>query len=118
MQKDKSFKKFLLSLYAPVRALTVIMLTASVLYGLSGLFKQYFLKNIIDFGIDGSYSKLYLNIGLMLGFEVLGIIFTYVQNITRCIKSLPQTNSICFRKSFMLATKNGYSFFADRYGFP
>ncbi len=115
MQKDKLFKKFLLSLYAPVRALTVIMLTASVLYGLSGLFKQYFLKNIIDFGIDGSYSKLYLNIGLMLGFEVLGIIFTYVQNITRCIKIFRKQTPYVSEKSFMLATKNGYSFFADNH---
>lgn len=115
MQKDKSFKKFLFSLYSPVRALTIVMLGAAVLYGLSGLFKQYFLKNIIDFGIDGSYSKLYLNIGLMLGFEVLGIIFTYVQNITRCIKVYRKQTPYVSEKSFMLATKNGYSFFVDNH---
>ena len=54
MKKD--FKKFVISLYKPVKALAIIMISCMMISQILDLVKQYIIKGIIDLPSNSNFQ--------------------------------------------------------------
>lgn len=52
----KEFKKFVISLYKPVKYLTIIMIVCMAISQVLDLVKQYIIKDIIDLPSKGNFQ--------------------------------------------------------------
>ena len=115
MKKD--FKKFVLSLYKPVKTLAIIMISCMIISQILDLVKQYIIKGIIDLPSNSNFqtTDLYKTILILLGVIVLELIFYYISNITRTIYVVKKQTPYISEKLFNNLDKKKYSFFADNY---
>lgn len=115
MKKD--FKKFVISLYKPVKALAIIMISCMIISQILDLVKQYIIKGIIDLPSNPNFqtTDLYKTIFILLGVIVLELIFYYISNITRTIHVVKKQTPYISEKLFNNLDKKKYSFFADNY---
>lgn len=115
MKKD--FKKFVLSLYKPVKTLAIIMISCMIISQILDLVKQYIIKGIIDLPSNSNFqtTDLYKTILILLGVIVLELIFYYISNITRTIHVVKKQTPYISEKLFNNLDKKKYSFFADNY---
>lgn len=115
--KKGEFKKFLLSLYKPVKLLTIVMIVSMIISQVFDVLKQYIIKGIIDlptirnFQVDDLYRVMFY----LLVVIVLEIVFFYISNITRTIHVLKKQTPYISEKLFKNLDKKTYSFFADNY---
>ncbi len=111
------FKKFLLSLYKPVKGLTFIMIVSMLISQILNLVKQYIIKGIIDLPNMENFqtSDLYRVIITLLVVIVFELIFFYTSNITRTIHMVKKQTPYVSEKLFNNLEKKTYSFFADNY---
>lgn len=114
---NSNFKKFVISLYKPVKGLTIIMIGSMVVSQILNLIKQYIIKGIIDLpSIDNfQISELYRVIFTLLVVIILELIFFYISNITRTIHMVKKQTPYISEKLFNNLDKKSYSFFADNY---
>ena len=84
MEKE-NFKKFIISLYKPVKFLTITMILSMVIAQILDLVKQYIIKGIIDLPSTENFqvTDLYHVAFILLFVIVLELIFSYISNITR-----------------------------------
>ena len=115
MKKD--FKKFVISLYKPVKTLAIIMISCMMISQILDLVKQYIIKGIIDLPSNPNFqtTDLYKTIFILLGVIVLELIFYYISNITRTIHVVKKQTPYISEKLFNNLDKKKYSFFADNY---
>lgn len=115
MKKD--FKKFVISLYKPVKALAIVMISCMIISQILDLVKQYIIKGIIDLPSNPNFqtTDLYKTIFILLGVIVLELIFYYISNITRTIHVVKKQTPYISEKLFNNLDKKKYSFFADNY---
>lgn len=115
--KKKEFRRFLLSLYEPVKLLTIVMIGSMVISQVLDLVKQYIIKGIIDLPTISNFqvNELYKVMFYLLVVIVLEIIFFYISNITRTIHMLKRQTPYISEKLFNNLDKKTYSFFADNY---
>lgn len=115
MKKD--FKKFVISLYKPVKTLTIVMISCMIISQVLDLVKQYIIKGIIDLPSNQNFqaTDLYKTIFILLGVIVLELIFYYISNITRTIHVVKKQTPYISEKLFNNLDKKKYSFFADNY---
>lgn len=113
----KEFRKFVLSLYKPVKCLTFVMIGSMIISQILDLVKQYIIKGIIDLPSMENFQigELYKVIAILLGVIVLELIFFYVSNITRTIHIVKKQTPYISEKLFNNLDKKTYSFFADNY---
>ena len=85
MSKNSNFIRFVLSLYKPVKFLTIVMVISMVISEIFDLIKQYIIKGIIDLPTASNFqiSDLYKVIIILLVVIVLELIFFYISNITK-----------------------------------
>ena len=81
---NKKFKEFLISLYKPVKGLTILMIGSMVICQVLNLVKQYMIKDIIDLPSMSNFQikDLYNVIFILLIVIILELIFFYISNIT------------------------------------
>lgn len=114
---NKQFRTFLLSLYKPVKVLSVVMIVSMILCEVFKLIKQYIIKGIIDLpGAENfEITELYRTGFVLLIFVVLEIACWYTSNITRRIfvfrKQTPYISEVLFNH----LGKKTYPFFVDNY---
>ena len=115
--KKKQFRRFLLSLYEPVKLLTIVMIGSMVISQVLDLVKQYIIKGIIDLPFVNNFqvNELYRVMFYLLVVIVLEIIFFYISNITRTIHMLKRQTPYISEKLFNNLDKKTYSFFTDNY---
>lgn len=115
--KKKEFRRFLLSLYEPVKLLTIVMIGSMVISQVLDLVKQYIIKGIIDLPFVNNFqvNELYRVMFYLLVVIVLEIIFFYISNITRTIHMLKRQTPYISEKLFNNLDKKTYSFFTDNY---
>ena len=91
-----NFRKFVLSLYKPVKSLTFIMIGCMIISQILDLVKQYIIKGIIDLPSMENFqtTDLYKTIIILLCVIVLELIFYYTSNIT--------SRHHIFRKSYLI----------------
>ena len=117
MKKNKQFIKFLMSLYKPVKFLSIVMIVSIVLSQIAILFKQLIIKGLIDlptksvFGLNDLTSVLILLVGIL----VLELIFFYISNITRTIFVPKKQQPYISEMLFSNLSKKKYNFFLDNY---
>ena len=87
MNKNKNFIKFVLSLYKPVKFLSIVMVFSMMISQIFDLIKQYIIKGIIDLPNNPNFqiADLYKVIFILLTVIILELIFFYISNITRTI---------------------------------
>lgn len=114
---NSDFKKFVISLYKPVKGLTIIMIGSMVIKQILDLIKQYIIKGIIDLPSMENFqiSELYKVISILLAVIILEFVFFYISNITRTIFMLKKQTPYILEKLFNNLDKKTYSFFADNY---
>ncbi len=116
MEKE-NFKKFVISLYKPVKCLTIVMILSMIISQILDLVKQYIIKGIIDlpsmenFQIDDLYKVAFI----LLVVIVLELIFFYISNITRTIHIVKKQTPYISETLFNNLNKKTYSFFTDNY---
>lgn len=116
-EKREDFKKFVISLYKPVKSLTVLMILCMVISQILDLVKQYIIKGIIDlpsaknFRIDDLYQVAFSLIVVI----ILELIFYYISNITRTIHIVKKQTPYISEKLFNNLNRKTYSFFTDNY---
>ncbi len=112
-----NFKKFLFSLYKPVKFLTFVMITSMIISQILDLIKQYIIKGIIDLPTIENFqiSDLYNVIFVLLIVIIFELIFFYISNITRTISILKKQTPYIAEKLFTHLSKKSYSFFTDNY---
>lgn len=117
MQEKKQFTKFLLSLYKPVRIMTVIMVISMIFSQFFNLLKTYIIKGIIDLPLNSNFqiSDLYYTLAILMLVILIEIIFFYVSNITRTIIVVKKQTPYIVEKLFNNLNRKKYSFFADNY---
>ena len=117
MLKNNNFKNFLLSLYKPVKGLTIIMIGSMVISQILDLIKQYIIKGIIDLPLKDSFqvNQLYMVIFALLIIIVLELIFFYISNITRTIHMVKKQTPYISEKLFNNLNTKNYAFFTDNY---
>ncbi len=115
MKKD--FKKFIISLYKPVKVLTFVMILSMIISQILDLVKQYIIKGIIDLPSKENFlpTDLYKTIFVLLGVIILELIFYYISNITRTIHVVKKQTPYISEKLFSNLDKKTYSFFTDNY---
>ena len=115
MKKD--FKKFIISLYKPVKVLTSVMILSMIISQILDLVKQYIIKGIIDLPSKENFLPidLYKTIFVLLGIIILELIFYYISNITRTIYVVKKQTPYISEKLFSNLDKKNYSFFTDNY---
>lgn len=115
MKKD--FKKFVISLYKPVKNLTIIMIISMIISQILDLVKQYIIKGIIDMPSMENFqiSDLYRISFILLAVIALEIIFFYISNIIRTIYIVKKQTPYISEKLFNNLNKKTYSFFTDNY---
>ena len=111
------FKKFVISLYKPVKTLTIIMILSMVISQILDLVKQYIIKGIIDLPSMESFqmTDLYKVILVLLVVIILELVFFYISNITRTIHMVKKQTPYISEKLFNNLEKKTYSFFTDNY---
>ncbi len=114
---NKKFKDFLLSLYKPVRCLTIIMIGSMAISQILDLVKQYIIKGIIDLPSIENFqiTDLYKAISILLIIIVLELIFYYISNIIRTIYMVKKQTPYISEKLFSNLDKKSYPFFVDNY---
>ena len=114
---NKKFKDFLLSLYKPVRCLTIIMIGSMAISQILDLVKQYIIKGIIDLPSIENFqiTDLYKEISILLIIIVLELIFYYISNIIRTIYMVKKQTPYISEKLFSNLDKKSYPFFVDNY---
>ena len=112
-----NFKKFLLSLYKPVKGLTIVMIGSMIISQILDLVKQYIIKGIIDLPSMDNFqiSDLYNVIFVLLIVIVLELIFFYISNISRTIHMVKKQTPYITKKLFNNLDKKTYPFFVDNY---
>ena len=117
IEKNRSFLKFLKSLYKPVKMLTIIMIASMIISQALDLVKQYIIKGIIDLPNTNGFqtTDLYRVIFILLGVIILELIFYYISNITRTIYMLKKQTPYISEKLFNNLNKKAYPFFVDNY---
>ena len=112
-----NFKKFLFSLYKPVKFLAFVMITSMIISQILDLIKQYIIKGIIDLPTIENFqiSDLYNVIFVLLIVIIFELIFFYISNITRTISILKKQTPYIAEKLFTHLSKKSYSFFTDNY---
>ena len=112
-----NFKKFVLSLYKPVKYLTFVMIGSMIISQILDLVKQYIIKGIIDLPSMENFqiTDLYKTIFILLCVIVLELIFFYISNITRTIHMVKKQTPYISEKLFNNLDKKTYSFFTDNY---
>ena len=82
MEKE-NFKKFIISLYKPVKFLTITMILSMVIAQILDLVKQYIIKGIIDLPSTENFqvTDLYHVAFILLFVIVLELIFSYISPI-------------------------------------
>ncbi len=115
MKKD--FKKFIISLYKPVKFLTFVMILSMIISQILDLVKQYIIKGIIDLPSKENFlpTDLYKTIFVLLGVIILELIFYYISNITRTIYVVKKQTPYISEKLFSNLDNKTYSFFTDNY---
>jgi len=115
MKKD--FKKFVISLYKPVKVLVFVMILSMMISQMLDLVKQYIIKDIIDLPSNSNFqtTDLYKTIITLLVVIILELIFYYISNITRTIHVVKKQTPYISEKLFNNLDKKTYSFFADNY---
>lgn len=116
MEKE-NFKKFVISLYKPVKGLTVVMILSMIVSQILDLVKQYIIKGIIDLPSMENFqiADLYKVVFTLLVVIVLELIFFYISNITRTIHMVKKQTPYISEKLFNNLNKKTYSFFTDNY---
>lgn len=116
MEKE-NFKKFVISLYKPVKCLTIVMILSMIISQILDLVKQYIIKGIIDLPSMENFqmADLYNVIFILLVVIVLELIFFYISNITRTIHIVKKQTPYISEKLFNNLNKKTYSFFTDNY---
>ena len=116
MEKE-NFKKFVISLYKPVKGLTVVMILSMIVSQILDLVKQYIIKGIIDLPSMKNFQivDLYKVVFTLLVVIVLELIFFYISNITRTIHMVKKQTPYISEKLFNNLNKKTYSFFTDNY---
>lgn len=115
MKKD--FKKFVISLYKPVKLLVFVMISSMMISQILDLVKQYIIKGIIDLPSKSNFQALdlYKTAVALLGVIILELIFYYISNITRTIHVVKKQTPYISEKLFNNLDRKTYSFFADNY---
>jgi len=116
MEKE-NFKKFVISLYKPVKCLTIVMILSMIISQILDLVKQYIIKGIIDLPSMENFqiADLYNVVFTLLVVIVLELIFFYISNITRTIHIVKKQTPYISEKLFNNLNKKTYSFFTDNY---
>ena len=116
MEKE-NFKKFIISLYKPVKFLTITMILSMVIAQILDLVKQYIIKGIIDLPSTENFqvTDLYHVAFILLFVIVLELIFSYISNITRTIHMVKKQTPYISEKLFNNLNRKTYSFFTDNY---
>ena len=111
------FKKFIWSLYKPVKLLTFIMIGSMAISQILDLVKQYIIKEIIDLPNMESFqvNQIYQTIGVLIAVIIFELVFFYISNITRTIHMVKKQTPYITEKLFNNLNKKTYSFFADNY---
>jgi len=111
------FKKFIWSLYKPVKLLTFIMIGSMAISHILDLVKQYIIKEIIDLPNMESFqvNQIYQTIGVLIAVIIFELVFFYISNITRTIHMVKKQTPYITEKLFNNLNKKTYSFFADNY---
>lgn len=114
---NSNFKKFVISLYKPVKGLTIIMIGSMIISQILDLMKQYIIKGIIDLPSMNNFNigELYKVISILLGVIILELIFYYISNITRTIHMVKKQTPYISEKLFSNLNRKTYSFFTDNY---
>lgn len=115
--EKKNFKKFVLSLYKPVKFLTVVMLASMIISQILNLVKQYIIKGIIDITSIENFqiSDLYNVVFILIGVIILELVFYYVSNVVRTIHIVKKQTPYISAKLFNNLNRKTYSFFIDNY---
>lgn len=116
MDKE-NFKKFVISLYKPVKCLTIVMILSMVISQILDLVKQYIIKGIIDLPTMENFkiADLYNVTLILVVVIVFELIFFYISNITRTIHMVKKQTPYISEKLFNNLNKKRYSFFTDNY---
>lgn len=116
MEKE-NLKKFVISLYKPVKCLTIVMIVSMIISQILDLAKQYIIKGIIDLPSMENFqiSDLYNVTFILLVVIVLELIFFYISNITRTIHIVKKQTPYISEKLFNNLNDKTYSFFTDNY---
>lgn len=111
------FKRFVLSLYKPVKCLTFVMIGSMIISQILDLIKQYIIKGIIDLPSMENFqtTDLYKTIFVLLFVIIFELVFFYISNITRTIHMIKKQTPYISEKLFDNLDKKTYSFFADNY---
>ena len=114
---EKSFKKFVLSLYKPVKFLAIVMIISIVVSQILNLVKQYIIKGIIDLPNMENFqmADLYRTILILLCVIVLEIVFFYISNVIRTIYVVKKQTPYISEKLFNNLENKTYAFFTDNY---
>ena len=101
MEKE-NLKKFVISLYKPVKCLTIVMIVSMIISQILDLAKQYIIKGIIDLPSMENFqiSDLYNVTFILLVVIVLELIFFYISNITRTIHIVKKQTPYISEKLF------------------
>lgn len=107
----ENFKKFVLSLYKPVKSLTFIMIGCMIISQILDLVKQYIIKGIINLPSMENFqtTDLYKTVIILLCVIVLELIFYYTSNITRTIHMVKKQTPYISEKLFNILDKKTYS---------
>lgn len=100
MEKE-NFKKFVISLYKPVKGLTVVMILSMIVSQILDLVKQYIIKGIIDLPSMKNFQivDLYKVVFTLLVVIVLELIFFLYFKYNKNYTYGEKTNTIYFRKT-------------------
>ena len=100
MEKE-NFKKFVISLYKPVKGLTVVMILSMIVSQILDLVKQYIIKGIIDLPSMENFqiADLYKVVFTLLVVIVLELIFFLYFKYNKNYTYGKKTNTIYFRKT-------------------
>ena len=117
MSEKENLKKFVISLYKPVKFLTIVMIVSMIISQILDLVKQYIIKGIIDLPSMENFqiSELYNVAFILLVVIVLELIFFYISNITRTIYIVKKQTPYISEKLFNGLNNKTYSFFTDNY---
>ena len=115
--KKENLKEFIISLYKPVKCLTIIMIFSMIISQVLDLVKQYIIKGIIDLPSKENFqiADLYNVALILLVVIILELIFFYVSNITRTIHMVKKQTPYISEKLFNNLNSKTYSFFTDNY---
>lgn len=114
---NKKFKEFLISLYKPVKGLTIWMIGSMIICQILDLVKQFIIKDIIDLPSARNFQirDLYNVIFILLLVIIMELIFYYISNITRTIKMVKKQTPYISEQLFNNLDKKKYPFFVDNY---